>query len=259
MKQHIIVAFDMDETIGYFSQLGLMVDALQMYLNRKLTKIEMYELFDLFQDIFRTDIFEIFQFLKKKKQKNKSIQIIIFTNNQAPREWSIQIKNYINHRLKYELFDEIIGPYKINEQIIEPLRTSHGKKYDDLKDILQIQDKNHRILFVDDRYHRGMTHKNTKNIVVQPYYYYYDFTYMIDRIIQKNILFDYKKYNKEDMREALIEYISHYNYTIKDDIIPTKKERKELFNKIKKFFNLNKKTKKKSFLSRKNKTKKRKK
>lgn len=244
MKKKIIIAFDLDETIGYFTQIGIVYDALQYRLKRNLTKIEMYKLFDLFPNIFRSDIFSIFKFLKKKKQQNKYIKIIIFTNNQAGPLWSLQIKNYINDKLKYILFDAIIGPYKIKNEIIEPQRTSHVKKYDDMKKILNIRDDNKdKILFIDDRYHCGMAHKNIRYILLNPYIYNYDFNYMVDKIIHKQILFDYKKYTMDNIRISLLSYISRYHFSNKDKIIPNKEEKNILFNKIKNFFLFNKKEK----------------
>ena len=38
---------------------------------------------------------------------------MIYTNNQGPKEWTQMIKHYIETRLEYNLFDKIIGAFKI--------------------------------------------------------------------------------------------------------------------------------------------------
>ena len=89
--------------------------------------IEKNDLLDIFDLYLRTDILKILNYLKNKKEKNALDKVIIFTNNQGPKDWGNKIKNYFNYKLKYNLFDQIIGAYKVNGKQVERLRTSHNK------------------------------------------------------------------------------------------------------------------------------------
>ena len=62
-KQYIIVAWDLDETIGNFVEIGVLCDALKSMVGRDLTSLEFYNILDLIS-------------LKKKIQlKNKKNNI----------------------------------------------------------------------------------------------------------------------------------------------------------------------------------------
>ena len=114
----------MDETLGHFSQLGIIVDGIEKVIKKKLNQTEFNNLLDIFHLYLRPDIIKILNYLKNKKEKNKLDKVIIFTNNQGPKDWTNKIKNYFNYKLKYNLFDQIIGAYKINGKEVERLRTS---------------------------------------------------------------------------------------------------------------------------------------
>ena len=57
---------------------------------------------------------------------------MIYTNNQGPKSWAESIRDYFHNKLKYEIFDQIIGAFKVKGKQIEIGRTSHYKSIKDL-------------------------------------------------------------------------------------------------------------------------------
>jgi hypothetical protein len=165
------VIFDLDETIGYFQELGPLFDSYNsIKTDNKMSKKEvLYNILDENINVFRTNIFSIFKELMITKRTNKNIKVILFTNNQGPKYWYNYIVEYINDRLNYKLFDSVIGPYKIGSTKIEPKRTSHNKSIKDICNILHINCENSRFLMFDDQPHTNMDHKNVTFILLEPY------------------------------------------------------------------------------------------
>ena len=60
MNKYII--FDLDETIGHFTQLGIFWDAIQVVLNKKLNQSYINKLCNLYSKFFRRGMFSIFKF-----------------------------------------------------------------------------------------------------------------------------------------------------------------------------------------------------
>lgn len=226
-KSKNVVVFDMDETLGHFSQLGIIVDGMEKVIKKKLNQNEFNNLLDMFDLYLRTDILKILNYLKNKKEKNVLDKVIIFTNNQGPKDWANKIKNYFNYKLKYNLFDEIIGAYKINGKQVERLRTSHNKRYSDLLKIAKLSN-NTRICFIDDLYHFEMENKNLFYINIYPYQYEYSITNILD-ILQKNLRID------NDNLKIIHREIMNYKVE-KNKIVNQKQISKELYENIKLFF-----------------------
>ena len=103
-----IVVFDLDETLGYFMELGMFWDALKGYIKyAKHNKINIDQklfnnILDLYPEFLRPNIIEILNYLKKKKQSNHCNKLMIYTNNQGPVEWATYIMNYFNKKINYE-------------------------------------------------------------------------------------------------------------------------------------------------------------
>ena len=68
-----IVVFDLDETLGYFMELGMFWDALKAYIkNKNSKKITIDQalfnnILDLYPEFLRPNIIGILSYLKKKK------------------------------------------------------------------------------------------------------------------------------------------------------------------------------------------------
>ena len=197
-KSYII--FDFDETIGQFIQLGHFYRGLVKYFNRVPTKYEFYTLLNKCDKYFRPNMFGILNYIKKYKMSNDKLKVIIYTNNQGGKQWVSKIKDFMELKIEYNLFDRIIGPHKIKEELYEILRSSEKKRYDDLVKIIDCND-NEDILFIDDSFYNDMIKDNVVYLLVKPYKYYYKTHELIEI---------YLSYNKIDNRSNFIEYMTHF-------------------------------------------------
>ena len=194
MKRGIV--FDMDKCIGYFTQIALYIDIIED-LSRTLKVNEYYQMFDMFKDIFRPGIFNVFRYLVKMKKKCK-LKVIIYTNNNGPPSWATNIRKYIEYKIKHKLFDRTIKGWKYNNKIIEEKRSGYEKSWDDLIECTRLN-KNDKIIFFDDRdEHYGMKHENVNYIKVVPYRVGISHKDFVDKFI-KSKLNKKLKINKEDL------------------------------------------------------------
>lgn len=214
-----IVVFDLDETMGYFTQLGVFCDALDHCIkDNEYSNKNFNQLLDLYSDYLRPNILKLCNYLKKMKKKKKCDQIMIYTNNQGPKIWAENIKNYFNKKMDMIFFDQIIAAFKINGQKIEMCRTSHDKSFNDFINCTKLKE-NVQLCFLDDRYHEGMDHKNVYYINVKPYTYYYDFSKMISMFLQSKMGEKViEKINKKELDSGLVKYLERYklSYVNKD-------------------------------------------
>ena len=130
-----IVVFDLDETLGYFTQYGIFWDSLVNYLKVKnkpiMTQTDFDEVLDLYPEFLRPNIINILSYLKRKKETNCCHKMMIYTNNTGPREWAKYIIGYFEGKIKYKLIDQIIAAFKINGKRVEICRTTHNKTHKD--------------------------------------------------------------------------------------------------------------------------------
>ena len=178
------IVFDVDETLGYFSQLGSFIDAISFY-NKDFSGsvFERFnEILDLFPEFVRPKMIEILKYIHEKKGSGTCSGLFIYTNNQGPRSWVQHIAKYFDYKVGHvynnverndindgaNLFDKIIAAYMINGKIVEPGRTSQNKTYDDLLRITGISPHS-EVCFVDDLNHADMRHENVLYLNVKPY------------------------------------------------------------------------------------------
>ena len=174
------IIFDVDETLGYFSQLGSFIDAISFY-NKDFSGsvFERFnEILDLFPEFVRPKMIEILKYIHEKKVNGTCSGVFIYTNNQGPRSWVQHIAKYFDYKVgnverndrndSDSLFDKIIAAYMINGKIVEPGRTSQNKTYDDLLRITGISPHS-EVCFVDDLNHPEMRHENVLYLNVKPY------------------------------------------------------------------------------------------
>ncbi len=232
MTSYKIVAFDMDETLGNFFELSGLWNIMKN-LNPRLTKQDFFMLLDMHQEYLRPNLQHILNYLKTEK-KNKNIhRVIIFTNNQGPKSWSFLIKDYLNYKLQYLLFDHVVGAYKIgNGKQIEKYRTSHDKKYEDLLKCAKIN-KVSKICFIDDQKHQQMIHENVYYILIDGYEYQIPLQEKQYRFVKSNL---YKKFNKVQQQHILKYFKSMSKYATKMTVTENDKQTgKNLLNSIKTF------------------------
>jgi len=246
-----IVVFDMDETMGYFVELGIFWDSLNNYiklhhLDNKMTlsQEEFNSVLDLFPEFLRPNIFTIFNFLKQKKINKQCQGIMIYTNNQGPREWVNCVKNYFESKMNYKLFNHVVSAFKINGKRIELCRSSHDKSMKDFIKCTRLP-KDAEICYLDDTYYPQMNHENVYYIKIKPYTHDLEFDAMIQRFINSNTALskiimenynndDFVGFMKENMNKYEFVYMEKDNKEYEIDKIITKKTMEHLeafFNK----------------------------
>jgi hypothetical protein len=209
-----IVVFDLDETLGYFMELGMFWDALKGYIKHEELKISVdqnlfNDILELYPEVLRPNIIEILNYLKKKKEKNHCDKLMIYTNNQGPTEWAKYIMNYFEKKINYKIFDQIIAAFKIQGKRVEVCRTTHMKTHTDLIKCSKIPE-NTQICFLDDVYYPDMSNDKIYYINVKPYIYDLSFDDMINRCINSGIL----GYNLDikSCRTYISIFMKRYNY-----------------------------------------------
>ena len=155
----------MDETIGSFKFASVYYNILLDI--KKFSKKEIKEIYfkilDNYPNIFRKNIFKIFNFLKKYK-KEKKYDVVLYTNNNGDREYSLNIVDYIHNKLDFKLFDKIITQFGTNT-------IKREASYKTYKDFIKIYNKNVKVIFFDDYNHVGMNHKNVQYVLLKTYNY----------------------------------------------------------------------------------------
>ena len=234
-----VVIFDMDETLGYFTQLDIFVNSLKSYYKKNIEDEHFFEIIDLFDNYLRPNILHILKYLKNKKDNNYCSKIMLYTNNNSGRKWPNRIVNYFNNKLNSKLFDNVICSFKIKDKIIEPNRTSNNKSYDDIIRCSKIPHNTH-MFFLDDKYHEQMVHNNVYYINIKQYVYNYTNDELINIYKEKYNIKDENFYN------IMSAYLNNVNYVPK---IITKKEEnvnnvlsKRILKELNYFFNKFKKT-----------------
>ena len=197
-KTPIVIAFDLDETLGSFSDLETLWSSIKSF-HTNLSNIDFNKLFDLYPEFLRYGILPILAFLYQKKRKGICDKIYIYTNNQCPPEWCKLIAKYFDYKLgcETELFDKIICAFKINNKIVEVGRTSHNKTYNDFIKCT-ILPKKTRLCFVDNSYFNEMVNDNVYYIQPKSYIHHLSSETILDRFLGsdlcKNSLIDTEQY-----------------------------------------------------------------
>jgi len=209
-----IVVFDLDETLGYFMELGMFWDALKEYIkyqkiNQNIDQDLFNNILDLYPEFLRPNIVEILNYLKKKKENNHCNKLLIYTNNQGPKEWANYIIKYFEKKLNYQLFDQIIAAFKVQGKQVELCRTTHMKTHADLIKCTKISNET-QICFIDDVYHPHMKNDKIYYINVKPYTHDLDFNDMIHRFLKSGILIHDKQNTICDT--FILQFMKKYNY-----------------------------------------------
>ena len=204
-----IVVFDLDETLGSFVEISMFWDALEA---AKVPNPNFNAVFDLFPNFLRPNILKILEYLIEKKKEKKCDKIMIYTNNQGPKSWVQMISAYLNHKVGYDVFDNIIAAFKVQGKRVELGRTTHQKCLKDLIRCTQVPPHT-QICFLDDVYHPLMEHDRVYYINVKPYHYSMPYEAMAETYWQR--------YPVEDLDEAafkkkVIAYMRRFNYTVTD-------------------------------------------
>jgi hypothetical protein len=263
-----IVVFDLDETMGYFTEYGIFWDCLIKYLTfknkNKLTQHDFNNTLDLFPEFLRPNIITILTYLKSRKNSKCCNKMMIYTNNTGPSEWAHHIIGYFESKIKFKLIDQIIAAFKVNGKRVEICRTSHNKTHKDFIRCTKIP-LNAEICFLDDTFYPEMANDNIYYINIEPYYHDLNFNYMISTFRNSKEGEKLLGNNALDFDDLMLKEFKKYNYTVReknskeyeiDNVLG-----KQIIVHLQDFFNKSKKNKtyKNMMLYKKNKTQKNKK
>lgn len=205
-----IVVFDLDETLGCFTELGMFWESLKYVLGNEYTNQEDFNrLMLLFPEFTRPNIIEVLKYLVKKRKRKECYKIMIYTNNQGPRSWAQMITKYFDNQVDDKVFDKIIAAFKVRGKAVELCRTSHEKSVDDLIRCTKVP-RNTQICFLDDQHHPMMEDNNVYYINVKPYTHSMRFEVMANRFYD-NTHIDMKK---SDFVKQTVDFMNRYSYTV---------------------------------------------
>ncbi len=220
-----IIVFDLDGTLGYFTEFGLFIDSIISCNKNQLLNLEIRgeffnKLLDLYPEFLRPNIIYILGYLKYKKLRRKCGGIIIYTNNKGPIGWCNLIINYFHKKIDFELFDEIIKAYKIDGRVIEEKRTTNKKTINDFLSCIQsklpnMHTSNLEICFIDDDIHPKMVEDNVFYVKMNKYKFSLSYELMVERFIQNMESLNITG-NKEDCSKFIHNYLLNSNYKHKE-------------------------------------------
>jgi hypothetical protein len=206
-----IVIFDLDETLGYFLELGIFWDSLKLYKKHKknntgeFTQLDFNEILDLYPEFVRPNIFPILKYLKRKTENGECNGVMIYTNNTGTRQWVNHIKEYFHSKIDYKLFTHTICAFKVQGKQVEMCRTTYEKTMRDFINCTKIP-KHTQICYLDDVFYPEMNHENVYYIKVKPYVHDLTFEVMTHRFLKS-------QYGKHFVNEHEQEDFVNYIYT----------------------------------------------
>lgn len=222
-----VIVFDLDDTMGHFEELSIFLGGLKHIINKKITDKYIFKLLELWPKFIRYGLIDILENLKKYKKRYNNVKVVIYTNNMGPRSWTMLIKQYLEKKINYKLFDKVITAYRITEKTNK--RTTHNKTYIDLLRATKYS-KESEFIFLDDQYHPDMIHEKIKYIHLNPYDYGIPFHTMIEEYLHSiygNIV---KKKDWDNFRKSMLQFLSSgegiYKYNIRRNQI-NKKDKQE--------------------------------
>jgi len=174
-----IVVFDLDETLGSFSEIAMFWNTLNNVVGH-LNENDFYNLMDIFNDFQRPKIIKILKYLRDRKKDGSCFKVMIYTNNNGPKKWAKMISNYFDKKVGTKLFDQIIAAFMVNGKKVEINRTSHNKTLCDFFNCTQLPEDT-EICFLDDQYYPGMKSDKVYYINIKPYTFSMSYKNMIEK------------------------------------------------------------------------------
>jgi hypothetical protein len=123
------VVFDLDETLGYFTELGIIWSCLETVYNAS-GQESFNELCRVFEkEYFRPGIFKAMRFLK---EQGNDVRVVLYTNNTGSVKWLKLLLSYIEERSGAgEIFHKIVPGYRPGMKGSHA-RTSFNKTYSEI-------------------------------------------------------------------------------------------------------------------------------
>ncbi len=242
--------FDLDETIGSFSDLYILVQATEQLLsNCDISPVDksslVHELLDLYPEFFRYGIEIVMEYLFKKKN-DLGCGVYLYTNNIClPESWSYFITSYIEKKWNlHGLFDKVIRAFKINGRIVEHNRTTNEKTYNDLLHCL-ILPRSTDLCFIDDVIHPKMKHRYVYYIQPRKYTHCLNNSEIISRFLKSKTGILLNEHLDNNLDDDIRNWYKQNNYSFDNYDIPSLDEfdmdlkvSKELLKYIRKMFRI---------------------
>lgn len=204
--KHII--FDLDETLGSFSDLYILYQCLnETTCDTTLDASTMVkQLLLLYPEFLRCGITVILQFLYYKKKSRLCDGVHIYTNNQCiPDSWTYFVLEYIEEQHSMSgLFGDVIRSFKIDGKIVEPRRSEQNKSIRDLLKCIIIPPHT-EICYVDDAMHPKMKHRYLYYLQPKPYYH---------GLSKKEIIERYLNNTNHEMSERMYQWYHAKGYVL---------------------------------------------
>jgi len=204
MNQKYVI-FDLDETLGFFTELGIIWNCLTSH--QAVTGQKCFdELCLLFEkEIFRPGIFSALNLLKINR---KHVKVILYTNNNGGIEWLNHIISFMERRINARgLFSKIIPGYDPNLKEKDSRKT-FDKTYSEIIRCADIP-RDAKIIFFDDLIHPEMKHKNVTYIRVKPFCVPLKPSYVINKL--QRSFFGFINYsNMIYLRNCIDKYHTYY-------------------------------------------------
>jgi hypothetical protein len=165
MRDMKYIVFDLDETLGYFTELSIIWGCLQSTYNLsgQVAFDKLCHIFD--KEYFRPGIFQALSYLYRHRSM---IKVILYTNNTGELSWLKLILSYMEKRAKAPgLFSKIVPGYRA-DQHGKYIRNSFEKSYNEILRCADIPSHT-KLIFFDDRAHLKMRHPKVTYIQVKPY------------------------------------------------------------------------------------------
>jgi hypothetical protein len=218
-----VVAFDVDETLGNFSQFSYFGHTLGQYFNKPDIMYRYFnDLVDLYPEIIRPNMVRILDYIRKKKNAGVCSKVMIYTNNMGPDKWVAHIRSYFENKLRSmhhhsggggkrsagagaggllivpPLFDHTIGGFKPhNERTASasasasayPERTTTHKTVNEFIRCGRLP-SDIEICFLDDVEHPKMVDERVYYIKLQAYHSYIPFEMFVVRFLNSALYRD---------------------------------------------------------------------
>lgn len=217
----VVIVFDLDETLGYFSEFSLLWNYLLTNQKKQMSEIHLQfcfnDFFDKFPELLRPLIIDILKSLLRKKHHYR-FEIMLYTNNNGSKKWIHHIVKYLEYKINQEfklensIFFKIIYAFKVNGKRVELKRTTCNKTFKDFLSTTSLPECT-QICFVDDTYYPDMDVKNVFYINVEPYIYYFNAINMFRRIKQSTY---YKNYYTHVDENVLVSFLESHLYLDKE-------------------------------------------
>ena len=206
-----VVAFDVDETLGNFSQFSYFGHTLGQYFNKPDIMYRYFnDLVDLYPEIIRPNMVRILDYIRKKKNAGVCSKVMIYTNNMGPDKWVAHIRRYFEDKLRAmkqsgaggglaivpPLFDHTIGGFKPqNERTAAasasayPERTTTHKTVNEFIRCGRLP-ADIEICFLADVEHPNMVDERVYYIKLQAYHSYIPFEMFVVRFLNSALYRD---------------------------------------------------------------------